>query len=242
MSNVWAAGHGMMGGMSSNEALTGSRDDRPGRRRRRRRLRRHLRLAPPPHARLLDPRAGDGRRSRRHVVLEPLSRRPLRRAEPRVLLRLLEGAAAGVGVDRDHAGAARRSRRTSITSSTGSTCAATFNSAHASRPRPSTRTKRGGSSRPTAGERLSTRFCVMATGCLSAPTLPDVPGRRLVRGSHPADQPVAERGRRPLREAGRARSAPVRRACRPRPRSPRRPTTSTCSNGRRPIRSLRSAA
>ena len=27
------------------------------------------------------------------------------------------------------------------------------------------------------GERLSTRFCVMATGCLSAPTLPDVPGR-----------------------------------------------------------------
>ena len=55
--------------------------------------------------------------------------RALRRPEPRVLVRLLEGAPARVGVDRDHAGAARRSRSTSTTSSTGSTCAATSSSA-----------------------------------------------------------------------------------------------------------------
>ena len=38
-------------------------------------------------------------------------------------------------------------------------------------------TARGGWSRPTTGERFSAQFCVMATGCLSAPTLPEVAGR-----------------------------------------------------------------
>ena len=41
-----------------------------------------------------------GERRRRHVVLEPLSRRALRRREHGVLVPVLRGAPAGVGVDR----------------------------------------------------------------------------------------------------------------------------------------------
>ena len=41
-----------------------------------------------------------GRRRRRHVVLEPLPGRPLRRREPRLLLLVLARARAGVGLDR----------------------------------------------------------------------------------------------------------------------------------------------
>ena len=52
-----------------------------GRRRRRRRVRRAVHAPPPPRARVSVRRVRGGQRRRRHVVLEPLSGRPLRRRE-----------------------------------------------------------------------------------------------------------------------------------------------------------------
>ena len=67
--------------------------------------------------------AGDG--VGRHLVLEPLPGRPLRRREHGVLLRLRRGPAAGVGVDREVRPAAGDPRATPTTSPTASTSAAT---------------------------------------------------------------------------------------------------------------------
>src|SRR5262249_41013566 len=68
--------------------------------RRRRRVRGALRAAPPARARVVGPRARSGRRDRRHLVLEPLSGRALRRREHGLLLLVLRRAAAGVALDR----------------------------------------------------------------------------------------------------------------------------------------------
>ena len=123
------------------------------------------------------PRDRGRRRRRRHLVLEPVPGCALRRAEPRVLVRLLEGAPAGVGVDRDLPGAGGdrgvlQPRRRPVRP------AARHPVRHARRPpRPSTKP----SARwlvETDARRSGTRaqFCVMATGCLSAPH--DARGRR----------------------------------------------------------------
>ena len=66
-----------------------------------------------------------GRRRRRHLVLEPLSRRALRRREHALLLFLRRRAAAGMGVDRAVSRPARDPALLSTTSPTASTCAAT---------------------------------------------------------------------------------------------------------------------
>ncbi len=61
---------------------------------------RHVHAAPAARHGICGARAGGRQRRRRHLVLEPLSRRPLRRREHGVLLPVLRGAAAGVGVER----------------------------------------------------------------------------------------------------------------------------------------------
>ena len=82
--------------------------DRRGRRRRdRRRLRRHVHELPPArpdgHGR---PGVRGRRRRRRHLVLEPLPRRPLRLRVVHLLLLLRQGPDAGLGVERQVPGAA----------------------------------------------------------------------------------------------------------------------------------------
>ena len=73
----------------------------PARRdRRRRRLRRPVRAPPPARSRVERARPRAGRGDRRHVVLEPLSRRPLRHRVDGLLVLVLGGARAGVGVER----------------------------------------------------------------------------------------------------------------------------------------------
>ena len=59
-----------------------------------------LRLAPTARARALGPGLRGRRRRRRHLVLEPLSRRALRRREHGLLVPVLGRAPAGVAVDR----------------------------------------------------------------------------------------------------------------------------------------------
>ena len=66
----------------------------------RRRLWRHVHAVPAAQARLHRPRDRGRPGRRRHLVLEPLSRRALRRRERAVLLSVLEGTRAGMGMDR----------------------------------------------------------------------------------------------------------------------------------------------
>ena len=60
----------------------------------------HVHAASPARSRHVGPRVRGGQRRRRHLVLEPLSRRALRRREHAVLLLVLAGAAAGMAVER----------------------------------------------------------------------------------------------------------------------------------------------
>src|SRR5436190_23872434 len=73
---------------------------RHGRPRDRGRLRRALRAAPAAGPRLLGAGARGGRRGRRHLVLEPLPRRPLRLRELLLLLLVRPRARAGVALER----------------------------------------------------------------------------------------------------------------------------------------------
>ena len=94
------------------------------------------------------------------------------------------------------ASATRRSRRscaTSTTSPTASTCAATSSSTRASARRTSTR-RRAAGGETTDGDEVSARFCIMATGCLSAANMPRFEG--LERFAGRATTPAAGRTRR----------------------------------------------
>ena len=71
------------------------------RRDRRSGLCRHVHAALPARARLLGAGLRGRQRCRRHLVLEPLSRRALRCREPAIFLFLLRGTGPGVGVDRE---------------------------------------------------------------------------------------------------------------------------------------------
>ena len=65
------------------------------------------------------------------------------------------------------------------------------------------RRRSAGCSRPATADAISCRCYVMATGCLSLPKAPDIDGRRPVRGRRVLHQPLAARGRRLHRQAGR---------------------------------------
>ena len=82
------------------------------------------------------------------------------------------------------------------------------------------------------------QFCVMATGCLSAPLEPGIPGMRHVRRDHALHQRLAARAVRPRGRARRPRRhRVVGRAGDARARA--MPPSSTCSSARRRTRGLR---
>ena len=175
------------------------------RRGRRRRVRGAVRPAPAARAGPAGRRARGGRRGRRHLVLEPLPGRALRRREPRVLLLVLRGAAAGVVVDASATRPSRRSCATSSTSPTASTCGPTSSSTRGSSAAVWDDAARPLDDRHRRRARPSPRSsCVMATGCLSA-------SQRAARsrawsasrasGYHTGA--LAARGRRLRRQAGR---------------------------------------
>ena len=66
-----------------------------------------------------------------------------------------------------------------------------------------TRPRRAGTCAPSDGDEITCRFYVMATGCLSLPKTPDIAGRRPLRRRGLLHQPLAARGRRLHRQAGR---------------------------------------
>ena len=125
--------------------------------------------------------AADGRR--RHVVLEPLPRRPLRRREHQLLVLVRPRARAGVGVERalrDAAGdpALRQPRRRPLRPAPrhqvlapGSTAASFDESAQ----RWSVTTDQG--------DDVSAQHLVMAVGCLSTSKMPEIPGIDDFRGN-----------------------------------------------------------
>ena len=127
-------------------------------------------------------RVRGGRRRRRHLVLEPLSGRALRRREPRVLVLVLARNSSRSGSGPSATPRSRRSCATPTTSPIASTCVATSSSTRAC----TARLRRGdaslGRSRTDRGDASRARYCVMATGCLSSARVPDFPGLRHLRG------------------------------------------------------------
>ena len=188
-------------------------------------------------ARVCRPRARGRRRRRRHLVLEPLSRRALRRREHGVLLLVLRRAAAGVGLDRALRRPSPRSCATPATSPTGSTCAATSGSTRGSTAATFDDDRRPLDGRaPTTATRLDARFLVMATGCLSAPNLPDIAGRDRFAGAD-ATTPAAGPTRASTSPAsGSASSARARRRSSRSRSSPSRRRSCTSSSARRTTR------
>ena len=123
------------------------------------------------------------RRRRRHLVLEPLPRAPAStpRATPTATSSPRSCSTSGSG--RSTSPASPRPSATSTTSSTGSTSGATCASAPAVTVGGLGRRRRArGRSRPTTATTIRARFLVAATGVLSVPYLPDVPGRDDFRG------------------------------------------------------------
>ena len=76
-----------------------------------------------------------------------------------------------------------KSYATPIISPTATTCAATSNSRRASRALTSTKPPLLWTVTTDKGERHTARFCVMATGCLSAPNHPKFPGMDTFKGA-----------------------------------------------------------
>ena len=148
--------------------------------------------------------ARGGRRCRRHVVLEPLPGRALRRTQSRVLVRLLRGAPAGLGVDRGLPGtggarALLQPRRRPIRS------AARHPAEHA-RHRSDLRRRHvaSGWSRPTAGDTFTLPVLRDGDGTLSVPNVPHVPGPRRRSGARSLQTSRWPRGeRRPRGQARR---------------------------------------
>ena len=131
-------------------------------------------------------------RRRRDLVLEPLSGRALRRREHAVLLLLLRGAAAGMGLERTllrPAGnpALRQPRCRPLRPPARHPLRY---ARHRRRPA----TKRRSLDRGDGPRRpVTAPICVMATGCLSAARMPDIPGLEPSRATPttPATGPMA---------------------------------------------------
>ena len=96
-----------------------------------------------------------------------------------------------------------RSSATCSTSPTSTTCAATSGSRRASRRRRGTTTASRWRVRTERGDEITCRFYVMATGCLSLPKSPDIAGAERFARRGVLHQPLAARGRRLHRQAGR---------------------------------------
>ena len=143
------------------------------------------------------PRLRTRRRRRRHLVLEPLPRRPVRRREPRLLLLVLRRARAGVGLDRALPDAAGDPAATSTTSPTGSTCAATSSSTpRVDRGRLRRGGRAAGRSTTDRGDAVTAQFVHhrRPAACRS-PTCPDFPGLDSFEGDWYHTGALAARGR-----------------------------------------------
>ena len=199
--------------------------------RRRRRIRRPLRAAPSAGRRPARPRARAGRRRRRHLVLEPLSRRPLRHRERGLLVLVLRGARAGVGVERALPRPARdpalpQPRRRPLRP------APRHRAEHARGRRRATTTSAPLACHHGGRSATSARYCVMACGSLSAPHRPAIAGLDDFAGEwhHTARWPARAASTSPASAS--ASSAPARPASSRSRSSPSRPRTSTCSSAR----------
>ena len=131
------------------------------------------------------------RRPRRHLVLEPLSRRPLRFGERLVRLLVLATSCSRSGTGRSASPASRRTCATSTTSPTSSTFAGTCSSTARSSRRSSTRTRTLGGSTSTTGGTSPAGSSSRRSGLLSAPTLPRYEGMDSFEGQsfHTFDWP-----------------------------------------------------
>ena len=159
------------------------RDNANGRcRGRRRRVCRPVSLASPAQGRLFRGRDGGGRRRRRHLVLEPLSRRALRHPDHRLQLHLRSRTGEARGSGRRNTPPSRKSCAISASSPTATTSGATS----ASAPRSSRRHWDDATERwqlaTDNGASVSCRYYIMATGCLSAPKPPEIDGVKDFKG------------------------------------------------------------
>ena len=167
------------------------------------------------------PAARSGRRRGGDVVLEPLPRRPVRLGELHLRLPVLQGALRGVGV----AGALRRAARDrALPQPRGRPL----------RPPPPHALRRQGhlcrlrrvvgdmdGDRRATAPQYRTRFLVAATGVLSVPYFPDVPGREDFAGSR-TTRACGRRHRSTSPASGSRSSAPARAASRSSRSSPAR--------------------
>ena len=182
-----------------------------------------------------------GRRRRRHVVLEPLSRRPLRHPDHRLHLQLRPGAGEGVDVVGEVRHAAGDPATTCSSWPTATTCAGTSSSRPPSL-RPLGRAGATWTITTEAAGEVTCRYYVMATGCLSVPKSPDIDGADRFAGRRLLHQPLAARGRRLHRQAGRGdRHRLVGHPVDPAHRPARR-ASSRSSSARRTSRSRRTTA
>ncbi len=173
--------------------------------RRRRRLRRPVHAPPPARARLLGARVRGRQRRRRHLVLEPLSGRALRRREPRVLVPVLRRAPAGVGVDRALRDAARdpalhRTRRRPLRPAPRHP----VRHARAARDTSTRRRAAGRSTHATRGDDVAGAVpASWRPAASSAANIPDFPGLDSFAGDDVPHRPLAARRRRLHRQARR---------------------------------------
>ena len=111
------------------------------------------------------PRLRGGRRRRRHLVLEPLPRRPVRLRELLLLATRSPRSSSRSGCGAASTPSSRRSCATSNTWPTASTCGATSSSSTRVTERGVRRGPRtAGRSAPTAGDVVTARFLVSAVG------------------------------------------------------------------------------
>ena len=169
-----------------------------------RRVRRALHAPPPARARALGAGLRGGRRRRRHLVLEPLPGRALRRREHGLLVLVLRRAAAGVAAGRERYAAQPeilqlpQPRRRPLRPAPRHPVRDPRDA-----PRSSTRRRAAGRSRPTAAT-ASRRASASWPPAASRPRrCPTSRASRRFAGQVVPHRPLAARGRRLHRPAGR---------------------------------------
>ena len=150
--------------------------------RHRRRVLRPVRIASAARARGAGPGARDGRQRRRDMVVQPVSRCALRHREHRVLLQLLRRDPAGVGVDGDDAGPARDRGLPQLRRRPAGP-APRHPVQHQRRLDDLRRGRREWVVETEAGESFTAPFVVAASGILSVPLEPDIPGMDTFAGT-----------------------------------------------------------
>ena len=172
------------------------------RRRRRRRVRRAVHAPPSAPARLRDAGARDRRRRRRHLVLEPLPGRPLRHPDHRLHVLASTPSWRRRGRGRRSTPPSPRSCATSSSSPSATTSAATSASRPGSRRRRGTTPPRRADRAPTGGDSPAARTSWPPAAC-RCPRPPDIDGAERFQGEVLLHEPLAARGRRLHRQAGR---------------------------------------